>query len=153
LISDKGRQCFPSRGYRRWCRQHDIRPRFGAIGQHGSIAVVERFIRTLKEAFRFTMVTTRWHKMRADLALWIDWYDEHRPHFGLNGRTPNEVYFGHFPAHRRPRIEPRPRWPCGSPCAAPPVLVAGKPGARFNVELERADAQVHLPIVRLRRAA
>ena len=57
LISDKGRQFFPSKGYRRWCGQHDIRPRFGAIGQHGSIAVVERFIRTLKEALRFTTVT------------------------------------------------------------------------------------------------
>src|SRR5262249_15223573 len=43
LISDKGRQFFPSKGYRRWCQRHDIRPRFGAVGQHGSIAVVERF--------------------------------------------------------------------------------------------------------------
>jgi hypothetical protein len=114
---------------------------------------VERFIRTLKEAVGFTIVPTRRETMRRQIARWIDWYNVHRPHFGLSGRTPNEVYFGRFPAHGRPRIEPRPNWPRGSRCAWPQVLVAGKPGARFHVEIERTDGQVHLPIVRLRRAA
>jgi hypothetical protein len=91
--------------------------------------------------------------MRADVARWIDSYNEHRPHSGLGGRTPNEVCFGRFPAHRRPRIEPRTHWPRSSPCARPQVLVAGKPGAQFDVEVERADGQVHLPINRLHRAA
>jgi putative transposase len=153
LISDKGRQFFPSKGYRRWCKRHDIRPRFGAVGQHGSIAVIERFIRTLKEAMRFEAVSTRRSIMHANVIRWIDWYNEHRPHSSLGGRTPNEVYFGRFPAHRRPRIEPRPHWPRGSPCARPQVLVAGRPGARFHVEVERINGQVHLPVVRLRRAA
>jgi transposase InsO family protein len=153
LIGDKGRQFFPSKGYRRWCKRHDIRPRFGAVGQHGSIAVIERFIRTLKEGFGFETGSTRYSTMRYEVARWIDWYNEHRPHSGLTCRTPNEVYFGRFPAHRRPRIEPRPKWPRGSPCAKPQVLVAGRPGARFNVQIERIDGQMHLPIVRLRRAA
>ena len=91
--------------------------------------------------------------MRADIVRWIDWCNEHRPHFGLHGRTPNEVYFGRFPAHCRPRIEPRPEWPRQSHCAWPQVLAAGKPGARIHVELERVDGQMHLPIIRLRRAA
>jgi transposase InsO family protein len=139
LISDKGRQFFPSKGYRRWCRQNHIRPRFGAVGQHGSIAVIERFIRTLKEAVRCAPVSPRRGTLRGEVARWIGWYNEHRPHFGLSGRTPNEVYFRRFPANRRPRIEPRPNWPRASPCARPIVLVAGQPGDRFLIELERLD--------------
>jgi Integrase core domain/Helix-turn-helix domain len=48
LICDKGRQ-FHCVGLKRWCRRHEIGLRFGAVGQHGSIAVVERFILTLKQ--------------------------------------------------------------------------------------------------------
>jgi hypothetical protein len=55
--------------------------------------------------------------------------------------------------NRKPRIEPRSRWPRGSPCAQPHALVAGKPGARFHVEVEHVDGRPALPIVRLRRAA
>ena len=47
IICDRGAQ-FDNDGFRQWCRRRGIRPRFGAIGQHGSIAVVERFILTLK---------------------------------------------------------------------------------------------------------
>lgn len=57
------------------------------------------------------------------------------------------------PANRRPRIEPRPHWPRGSPCALPNALVAGKPGARFNFEVGHFDGHRQLPIVKLRRAA
>ncbi len=31
-----------------WCRGKGCRPRFGAVGRHGSIAVLERFIQTVK---------------------------------------------------------------------------------------------------------
>jgi transposase InsO family protein len=31
-----------------WCKAKGILPRFGAVGKHGSIAVVERFHRTMK---------------------------------------------------------------------------------------------------------
>jgi hypothetical protein len=47
----------------------------------------------------------------------------------------------------------RPKWPRGSPCARPHALVAGKPGAQFDVEVEHVDGHAHLPIVRPRRAA
>ena len=49
IICDRGPQ-FDCHGFRRWCRRHGIRPRFGAVGQHGSIAVVERLIHTLKQS-------------------------------------------------------------------------------------------------------
>jgi transposase InsO family protein len=51
LICDRGSQ-FDNGGFHAWCRRRGIRPRYGAIGKHGSIAVVERFIRTLKECKR-----------------------------------------------------------------------------------------------------
>jgi transposase InsO family protein len=38
--------------FRRWCAAHRIKPRFGAIGRHGSIAVVERSILSLKNELR-----------------------------------------------------------------------------------------------------
>ena len=91
--------------------------------------------------------------MRQLVASVIGWYNEQRPHSTLKGATPNEVYFVRFPANRKPRIEPRPRWPRGSPCALPHALVAGKPGSRFNIEVEHVDGLAQLPIIRLRRAA
>ena len=48
LISHKGVQ-FRCEYYKAWCRSRGIDPRFGAVGQHGSVAVVERFIGTLKD--------------------------------------------------------------------------------------------------------
>jgi hypothetical protein len=35
----------------------------------------------------------------------------------------------------------------------PIALVAGKPGARFDMEVEHLDSYVALPIIRLHRAA
>ena len=47
IISDKGKQFF-CKAFKDWSKSHGIRPRFGAVGKHGSIAVVERFIRSMK---------------------------------------------------------------------------------------------------------
>ena len=153
LISDKGSQFWPTAGYKKWCRRRGIKPRFGAIGKHGSLAVLERGIRTFKEVLHWILVPTRREAMRRETGLLVGWYNEYRPHTTLGARTPDEVYFGKFPANRRPRIEPRPGWPRGSPCAAPRVIIAGQPGARFDVEVEHLDGHVLLPIVRWRRAA
>ena len=84
--------------------------------------------------------------MRQLIRLLVDWYNEHRPLATLKGATPDEIYFKRFPANRKPRIEPRPNWPRGSPCARPHALVGGKPGARFDVEVEHVDGQKQLPI-------
>lgn len=154
LISDKGSQFWPNAGYKRWCKRRNIKPRFGAIGKHGGIAVLERAIRTLKELLpKVAPIPYRRAEMRELIRSLVGWYNEHRPHTTLKGATPDEVYFKRFPANRKPRIEPRPNWPRGSPCARPHALVAGKPGARFNLEIEHVDGQPQLPIIRLRRAA
>ncbi|MDR2408227.1 MAG: integrase core domain-containing protein [Bacteroidales bacterium] len=33
--------------------------------------------------------------------LFFDWYNEHRPHTTLNGKTPNEVYYHRHAANTR----------------------------------------------------
>jgi len=83
----------------------------------------------------------------------LAWYNEHRPHTNLGGRTPNEVYFGRYPANRKPRFEPRPHWPRGSPCAKPWALVKGNAGGRLELAIQFHAGHRHLPIVRLKRAA
>jgi transposase InsO family protein len=47
LITDHGSQ-FIDEAFGRWCARRRIRQRFGAVGKYGSIAVVERFLRSMK---------------------------------------------------------------------------------------------------------
>ena len=153
LICDKD-TVFWCDGFKRWCHRVAVRPRYGAVGKHGSIAVVERFIRTMKnEGTRRILIPQRRDSFHRELSYIVGWYNEHRPHSTLDGKTPNEVYFGLRPANRRPRIEPRKRWPRSSPCAQPRTLVAGQPGDRFIIEIDFHEGRRHLPIVTLKRAA
>ncbi|UCG16703.1 MAG: transposase [Phycisphaerales bacterium] len=153
LICDKD-SIFWCREFKRWCRRKRIRPRYGAVGQHGSIAVIERFIRTMKdEATRRILVPQRRTDFHRELNHFFAWYNECRPHAALEGRTPHEVYFRLRPINRRPRIEPRKRWPRRSPCAGPRTLIAGQPGDRFTLEVNFRGGRRHLPIISLKRAA
>ena len=153
MITDRGPQ-FDCRKYGQWCRGKGIKPRFGALGQHGSIAVTERLILTLKQnlAWLPSIPLGRGVLLR-HLQELAAWYNAHRPHMSLGGRTPEEVYGRHRPANRQPRFEPRPRWPRPSPCAKPVTLVKGKPGVRLAMEVVFHGGQRYLPIVTLRRAA
>ena len=154
LISDKGRQFWPCAKYKAWCRRRGIKPRFGAVGRKGSIALVERLILTTKQVLRhLPLVPLRRETLRLELTAIFEWYNKHRPHTGLGGKTPNEVYHDRYPANRRPRIEPRGGWPRGSPCAKPWALVAGKPGARITIDIDCHAGRRHLPVVQLKRAA
>jgi transposase InsO family protein len=153
LICDQGPQFWCDR-FKAWCKGHDIRIRFGAVGQHGSIAVVERFIRSLKyEGLSKLILSLCQRAFRQQVSLFTAWYNTHRPHMFLNGATPDERYFARRPANRAPRFEPRARWPRGSPCASPQTLVKGKPGVRLELVVAFEAGQKHLPVVELRRVA
>jgi putative transposase len=154
LICDKGKQ-FWCQEFKIWCRKRKkIRPRFGAVGQHGSIAVVERFIQTVKvEGTRRLLVSFRAKTLRQELLRYATWYNEHRPHTTLGARTPDEVYFQKRPANQSPRFEPRALWPRSAPCALPQVLVKGQPGARIELEVSYQHSRKHLPVATVRRAA
>ena len=153
LICDND-SIFWCEAFKRWCRRKGIHQTFGAVGQHGSIAVVERFIRTMKdEVTRRILAPLRRADSCRELALFFAWYNEHRPHRTLYGKTQNEVYFGLRPANDRPRLEPRDRWPRNAPCAGPSALLAGQAGDRFTLQVGFHDGRRYLPIVALKRAA
>ena len=72
ILCDKGSQ-FWWEGFKAWCKRVGIKPRFGAVGRYGSIAVIERFLRTVKEeCTRRTMVPLRRDAMRKELTSHLD---------------------------------------------------------------------------------
>ena len=153
IVCDRGKQ-FDCDGFRTWCRKKGIkRPRYGAISKSGSIAVVERVILTTKTLLsRLLLVPYRRQAFLRELTAAAEWYNEHRAHSWLRGQTPNERYYGRFQANRRPRFEPRSRWPRGSPCSRPWALVRGSPGAKLTLDVNFHGGRKHLPIVTLKRA-
>jgi putative transposase len=153
-IFDKGPQFFCAE-FKAWCKRRNIKPRFGAVGNHGSIAIVERLIRSFKTECtrRLALVPMLFGKMVAEIELYADWFNEFRPHEALGGRTPNEVYFSRRPANTRPRHEPRSKWPRRSKCAAPKAKIRGPCGVRIELVTTFMANRKHLPIVRLKRIA
>jgi putative transposase len=153
IIADKGKEFF-CKAFKEWCRRKGIRPRYGAVGEHGSIAIIERFIRSLKsECTRRISVPFRLDQTRDEVACYATWYNQHRPHSALGGRTPLEVYQSSSPANEAPRFEPRLRWPRRSQCALPTAKINGRRGVRLKVVVSRFENRAHLPVVELRRAA
>jgi transposase InsO family protein len=100
--------------YRDWCERHGVKARFGAVGKYGSIALIERFMLTLKaECTRQLLVPLKLGAMRETLGLFVHWYNVLRPSQALGGRTPAEVYESSVPASATPRFEPKVRSPDG----------------------------------------
>ena len=136
-VTDQGPQFWSE--YLAWCERHGVKPRYGAVGQHGSIAVIERFFLTLKsEAMRVIMVPFTLAEMRAELMSFVGWYDAHRPHQSFGGRTPAEVY------EKLERADQR----VGSGAVTP--LTSGKPLA---LKVSYLEGRKHFPIFELRAAA
>jgi len=89
--------------------------------------------------------------MLRETQLFFEWYNKHRPHMSLNGKTPNEVYFKMRAANTLPRIETRPLAKHSTPCAAPRICIAGRAGAKAKVRLEFLEGRPHLPIIKVER--
>ena len=137
-----------------WCRRRNIKPRFGAVGKHGSIAVVQRLILTMKQILQqLPLIPLGRQSFRREMGATTEWYNQHRPHMTIGGMTPNEVYVASFPANRKLRIEPRPGWPRGAPCAKPKVGIEGEPGDPIIFEIDCHEGRRHLPVIRARRVA
>jgi putative transposase len=153
IITDKGRQ-FWCNSFKRWCDRRVIRPRFGAVGKYGSVAVIERFIRSMKnEYIRHILIPLQLNGMRRELGSYVIWYNMHRPSQALGGRTPWEAYTGARPANIGLRFEPCRNWPATSPCASPQTAIRGKRGTKLTLVVGYVDGRQHLPVVELRKSA
>jgi transposase InsO family protein len=153
IILDKD-SIFYCDAFKKWCKRKDIRPRYGAVGKYGSVSVIERFIKSMKnEGTRKILVPLRFDAMRLELSYYVNWFNEFRPHSYLEGKTPKEVYEELAPANSKPRYEPRLRWPHGSPCASPQAKIKGNPGTEFVLVIGFLEGRRHLPIIELKRVA
>ncbi|MFH0944780.1 MAG: hypothetical protein V2A76_06245 [Planctomycetota bacterium] len=153
LSCDKG-SAFWCASFKKWCRRRVIRPRFGKAAQHGSIAIAERFIKSLKVgSTRRILVPLRLDGMRRELSLYMSRFNEYRPHRDLGGAPPREVYDGAKPGNTTPRFEPRERWPTRSRCAEPQTEIAGRRGAGLVLTVYFLEGRRHLPIVKLKKVA
>jgi transposase InsO family protein len=109
LVSDQGSQ-FTARVLRRWLRVQGIRQRFGAIGKTGSIAIIERFWKTIKNLLGLPFAPPL---LRSELERRLDatvtYYAELKTHHGLGGHTPADRYFNRQLTSQGPRSPPRAR--------------------------------------------
>lgn len=70
-----------------------VKPRLGAVGMHGSIAVTERVMKTLKHEWLKRTPIIRGFDHLSDLCGNFGiWYNDWRPHMTLDGHRPNDVY-------------------------------------------------------------
>src|ERR1017187_1564230 len=138
FVSDKAR-CFTGGIFRRKLLRLAVKQRFGAVGKKGSIALIERLWRTLKDTLGLRLL---WPLAAEDLMEKVEiglvHYAHFRPHQGLGGATPAEIYFGQIPSHLSAIPPPRDR-PGEGPVDLP-----------FRVDY--LDAERLLPLL-LRKAA
>jgi transposase InsO family protein len=105
IVSDKGRQ-FDCDDFRAWSRRRKVSPRYASTDSLRATAVIERFIRSLKDEWlRCIRVPYLPDAMQRELSLYKRWFERHRPHQGLDGRTPLEVADG--ANQGRPAIDPK----------------------------------------------
>lgn len=153
LITDHGPQ-FTAEEFDAWCQRRGVRQRFGAVGKYGSLAVIERLIRTIKAECtrRLGMVPFRIAAFQREMSLYLAWYNADRPHTRLRGCTPDECTSDD--TLRTGCLASNPGWDGRrSRCAPPQVLVRGRPGAALELRVEFHCGRKHLPLVTLKRVA
>ena len=138
FISDHAR-CFTGRVFRHKLRSLRVKQRFGAVGRKGSIALIERLWRTLKDTLGLRLLRPlAAEDLMEKVEIGLVHYAHFRPHQGLGGATPAEMYFGRTPAHLSAIPPPRGR------------LGEGPMDSPFRIEY--LDAERLLPLL-VRKAA
>jgi len=109
FISDHAR-CFTGQVFRRKLLRLGVKQRFGAVGKKGSIALIERLWRTLKDTLGLRLLRPLVAEgLIEKIELGFVHYAHFRPHQALGGATPAEIYFGRTPAHLSAIPPPRGR--------------------------------------------
>ena len=92
LISDHG-SVFSSAAFRAFMESNKVKIRYGAIGEHGSIAATERVIETLKYEWLKKVAIIRGYRHLERLCCeFTEWYNVWRPHEFLGSATPAAVF-------------------------------------------------------------
>jgi putative transposase len=93
LVTDRGCQ-FIEGSVSRLLRRCGVRRRYGAVARWQSVAVIDRFFESLKHEYASRwMVLLPLRRVNDALHRYTEWFSRHRPHQGLDGATPDEVYF------------------------------------------------------------
>jgi transposase InsO family protein len=101
MISDQA-PVFTSDAFAELLRQWNVKPRFGAVGKHGSIAVTERVIKTLKyEWLKRVPLIKGFDHLTFLCTEFENWYNVWRPHMTLAGRRPDDPYYDRKPEELR----------------------------------------------------
>lgn len=107
FVTDKG-ACFTAETFQAAVARHGMKARFGAVGRHGSIALIERLWLGLKDLLHLRLDRCL---LRDDLenriVLGLFYYSVLKPHQGLGGATPAEIYFRKVPARVHALQPPR----------------------------------------------
>jgi putative transposase len=97
IISDQA-SVFTGDAFAALLQQWNIKPRFGAVGKNGSIAVTERVIKTLKyEWLKRVPLIKGFDHLTSLCAEFESWYNTWRPHMTLEGFRPDDFYYDRKP--------------------------------------------------------
>jgi len=97
IISDQA-SVFTGDAFAELLRQWNIKPRFEAVGKHGSIAVTERVIKTLKYEWLQRVPLIKGFDHSTFLCTQFqNWYNAWRPHMTLEGLRPDDLYYNRRP--------------------------------------------------------
>ncbi len=97
IISDQA-HVFTGEVFAELLGKYNIKPRLGAIGKHGSIAVTERVNKTLKYEWLKRIALIKGIDHLTDLCKEFElWYNNWRPHMTLDGLRPDDVYYNNKP--------------------------------------------------------
>ena len=109
FVSDRAR-CFTGQIFHRKLLRLGVKHRFGAVGKKGSIALIERLWRTLKDTLGLRLLRPLAAQDLAEkIELGLLHYAHFRPHQALAGATPSAIYFGRTPSHLSAIPPPRGR--------------------------------------------
>jgi transposase InsO family protein len=87
LLTDNG-GLYKSKAWRRVCRVATVRHRFTRPYRPQTNLKAERWIRTVLGECLYLRPFGSCDERRAGLAAWLQWYNRHRPHRALQGRSP-----------------------------------------------------------------
>ena len=97
IISDQA-HVFTGEVFAELLGKYNIKPRLGAIGKHGSIAITERANKTLKYEWLKRVAIIKGIDHLAELCNEFEiWYNRWRPHMTLDGFRPDDVYHNNKP--------------------------------------------------------